>query len=163
MRKKSKKKKKRVCCVIKAELARPDHELQSNKQSIYGFVGSHKSYPLESHGPGEWRGFGTALLPGLDNRDNSGGHVPQSHNGRRQHYGHDKLQNRQAAADHLELLFVQFGGGGFRGRPHLYAPLHGVYGAGLLAPGPPRLRRLAGTRLLGEQRFGAQFTHHQLR
>lgn len=80
--------------------------------------------------------------------------LPQSHHSRRQHNGHDIVQNRQAAADDLQLFPLQPGGGRLCDRPNLYAPLHAVHGTRLLAARAPRVRHVARPRLSRQQRVG---------
>jgi len=83
--------------------------------------------------------------------DDSGGRrLPQSHHGPRQHNGHDIVQDRQTAANDLQLLPLQPGGGRLCDRPNLHAPVHVVHGARLLAARAPRVRHVAGPRLSGE-------------
>ena len=89
--------------------------------------------------------------------------VPVRCHRHREYHGDGQLQDGQAAAEHLQLLPLQSGGGGLRHRPHIDASVHVVYGAGLLAPRLAHLRHLAGPRLPGQQRLGAQPPHHQLR
>lgn len=67
--------------------------------------------------------------------------------GGRQHYGDGLLQDRQAAANHQQLLPVQFGGGGRYRGPVLDAALYRVHRDGVLAVGCAYMRRLAGGRL----------------
>lgn len=81
----------------------------------------------------------------------------------RQHNGHGVVQDRQAAAEHQQLLPVQPGHGRLLHRAHIHAAVHRVHHTGVLAVRPARVRRLAGARLLGQQRFRAQLAADQLR
>lgn len=76
---------------------------------------------------------------------------PEPRNGYREQHGHDIVQDRQTAADYIESFPVQSRRRRFRNRSHIDAPLHGLHGTRLLAPGGSRLRHLARPRLPGEQ------------
>jgi len=81
----------------------------------------------------------------------------------RQHNGHGFVQDRQAAAEHQQLLPVQLGDGRLLHRAHIHAAVHRVHHTRLLAVRSTRVRRLAGARLPGQQRFRAQPAADQLR
>ena len=102
------------------------------------------------------------LLPG-DGPDRHRGRIPQlAHRGRQLH-GHDLLQDRQTAADHLQLLSVQSGRRRLRHRAHLHAFVHRLHTGRPVAAGTLCLRHLAIVGLPRVQRIGPQSTHHQLR
>lgn len=87
----------------------------------------------------------------------------QLHHRVRQHNGDGVVQDRQAAAEHQQLLPVQPGAGRLLHRPHIHAAVHRVHHTRLLAVRPARVRRLAGARLPGQQRVRAQPAADQLR
>ena len=102
------------------------------------------------------------LLPG-DGADRHRGRFSQLPYRGRQLHGHDLVQDRQTAADHLQLLSVQSGSRRLCHRTHLYAFVHRLHTSRAVAAGTLRLRHLALVGLPRFQRLGPQSTHHQLR
>lgn len=110
----------------------PHEATYSITQVVFiGTIGNPHPLPLE-----QWK----ACLSS-DSRN------PVRGNSGRQHYGDDLLQDRQATADHKQLLPLLSGCGRLRHRSNLHASVHRVHSSGLLASGTPSLRHLAGSRL----------------
>lgn len=126
----------------------------------------HGAGSRERHGGGDGggrRGRRTAVHAVPDGVHRARvGHAELRHRVR-QHHGDGVVQDRQAAAEHQQLLPVQPGAGRLLHRPHIHAAVHRVHHTRLLAVRPARVRRLAGARLPGQQRVRAQPVADQLR